>query len=142
MFHFKSLAMNNHFRIIYAKGIRLSLKDKTFKEAMELVWRSSFANEAQPLKMVFTSTGKMLYMDKNAFEAFLDGRITMQDLINLTEIEELYRNRVEVVSNENITVDPGCLWKLNNKILTLVDDDQYVTHQLDLNIFEIAEPSL
>lgn len=134
--------MNNHFRIIYAKGIRLSLKDKTFKEAMELVWRSSFANEAQPLKMVFTSTGKMLYMDKNAFEAFLDGRITMQDLINLTEIEELYRNRVEVVSNENITVDPGCLWKLNNKILTLVDDDQYVTHQLDLNIFEIAEPSL
>ena len=134
--------MNNHFRIIYAKGIRLSLKDKTFKEAMELVFRSSFANGAQPLKMVFTSTGKMLYMDKNAFEAYLNGTITMKDLIGLTEIDELYRNRKEVVSNENQTVDPGSLWKLKQKTLTLVDDDHHITHTLDLEIFEIAEPNL
>lgn len=142
MFHFKSLAMNNHFRIIYAKGIRLTLKDKTFKEAMELVWRSSFANGAEPLKMVFTSTGKMLYMDKNAFEAFLNGTITMQDLIQLTEIDELYRNRVEVVSNEQVRVDPGSLWKLKQKTLTLIDDDQHITHTLNLEVFEIAEPNL
>lgn len=133
--------MNNHFRIIYAKGIRLTLKDKTFKEAMQLVWQSSFSNGAEPLKMVFTSTGKMLYMDKNAFNAYLSGVLTMQDLIELTEIDELYRNRIDVVSNEKAPVEAGSLWKLKQKTLTLIDDDSHVTHTLNLEVFEIAEPN-
>lgn len=134
--------MNNHFRIIYAKGIRLSMKDKTFKEAMQLVWKSSIAEGAEPLKMVFTSTGKMLYMDKSAFHAYLSGSLTMQDLIQLTEVDELYRNKVEVTSNEKVIVDAGSLWKLKQKTLILVDDDQNITHTLDYNVFEIAEPYL
>lgn len=134
--------MDNNFKIIYPKGIRLCLKDKTFKEAMHIVWNSEFSNGVEPLKMVCTSTGKMLYMDKNAFQAYLSGSITMQDLVQLTEIDELYQNRIDVVSNEQITVDAGSLWKLNQKVLTLIDDDQNVTHSLNLDIFEIAEPIL
>ena len=131
-----------HYRIIYPKGIRLTLKDRTFKEAMEMVWLSDIANHTEPLKMVFTTTGKMLYMDKNAHMAFLRGDITMQELLDLTEIDELYRNRIEVVSNERITVDPGSLWKLRKQTLVLIDDDREVTHKLNLDIFEIAEPNL
>lgn len=131
-----------NYRIIYPKGIRLTLKDKTFTEAMEMVWMSDIANHTEPLKMVFTSTGKMLYMDKNAHKAFLRGDITMKELIELTEIDELYRNRVDVVSNERITVDAGSLWKLRKQTLTLVDDDRQVTQKLNLDIFEIAEPNL
>lgn len=131
-----------HFRIIYPKGLRLTLKDKTFKEAMEMVWLSDIANHKEPLKMVFTSTGKMLYMDKNAHHAFLRGDLTMPELIELTEIDELYRNKTDVISNEKITVEAGSLWKLRTQTLILVDDEQYVTHKLNVDIFEIAEDDI
>lgn len=131
-----------NFRIIYPKGLRLTLKDKTFKEAMEMVWLSDIANHKEPLKMVFTSTGKMLYMDKNAHHAFLRGDLTKPELIELTEIDELYRNKTDVISNEKITVEAGSLWKLRTQTLILVDDEQYVTHKLNVDIFEIAEDDL
>jgi len=131
-----------NFRIIYPKGLRLSLKDKTFKEAMEIVWLSDIIMHKDPLKMIITSTGKMLYMDKNAHMAFLQGKITMQQLIELTEIDELYRNKVDVISVEHIQVDAGSLWKLRQQTLFLVDDDQQATHKLDVAIFEIAGASI
>ncbi len=131
-----------NYRIIYPKGIRLTLKDKTFKEAMEMVWGSDIAQNSEPLKMIFTSTGKMLYMDKNAHQAFLRGEITMPELIELTEIDELYQNRVEVISNEREIVDPGSLWKLRAETLTLIDADRNITHRLNCDIFEIVEPIL
>lgn len=131
-----------NFRIIYPKGLRLSLKDKTFKEAMEMVWLSDIANHKEPLKMVFTSTGKMLFMDKNAFHAYLRGELTMPELIELTEIDELYTNKTDVVSNERIPVDAGSLWKQRQQTLILIDDEQYVTHKLEVDIFEIVEDDL
>lgn len=131
-----------NFRIIYPKGLRLSLKDKTFKEAMEMVWLSDIANNQEPLKMIFTSTGKMLYMDKNAFHTYLRGELTMPELVELTEIDELYRNKVDVISVEHIQVDAGSLWKLRQQTLFLVDDDQQATHKLDVAIFEIAGASI
>lgn len=130
------------FRIIYPHGIRLTLKDKTFKEALEMVWMSDIANNTEPLKMVFTSTGKILYMDKNAHMAFLRGEITMPELIEQTEIDELYRNRIDVISNEKETVEAGSLWKCRQQTLILIDDDRNITHKLNLDIFEIAEPIL
>lgn len=130
------------FRIIYPHGIRLTLKDKTFKEALEMVWMSDIANNAEPLKMVFTGTGKILYMDKNAHQAFLRGDITMPELVEQTEIDELYRNRIDVVSNEQETVEAGSLWKCRKQTLILIDDDRNVTHKLNMDIFEIAEPNL
>lgn len=130
-----------NYRIIYAEGIRLTLANKTFKEAMEIVWLSDIANNTQPLKMIFTSTGKMLYMDKNAHRAFLRGDITMQELIELTEVDDLYRNRIDVISNEQITVEAGSLWKCRKQTLILIDDDRQVTHKLNLDIFEQVEPN-
>lgn len=131
-----------NFRIIYPKGLRLSLKDKTFKEAMEMVWLSDIIQHKEPLKMIFTSTGKMLYMDKNAFHAYLRGELTMSELIELTEIDELYSNKVDVISNERIRVDAGSLWKLRQQTLILIDDDHQVTHKLNFDIFEIVEDDL
>lgn len=131
-----------NYRIVYPKGIRLTLKNKTFTEALEMVWMSDIANHSEPLKMIFTSTGKMLYMDKNAHTAFLRGEITMKELIELTETDDLYRNRIEVVSNEQITVEAGSLWKCRKQTLILIDDDRHVTTKLNLDIFEIAEPNL
>ena len=76
-------------KIFYAKGIRVSMKTKTFKEVVECLFGDSPFSKYEPLKMVFTSTGKVLFMDKNAFHQYLSGNITQQELVELTECDEL-----------------------------------------------------
>jgi hypothetical protein len=125
--------------IFYAKGIRVSLKNRTFKEAMILIWQSPAFKDYEPLKMVSTSTGKMLFMDKQAFEGFLNGNISQQELIELTECDELYRNKKDFQGEGNFTIDAGHLWKARKKQLTLIDDDNVFTAEIDLTIFEIVE---
>lgn len=126
-------------KIFYAKGIRVSMKNKSFQEAMILIWQSPAFSDYEPLKIVFESTGKTLYADKAAFTAFLNGNITMQELIELTQCDELYRNTNDITTDDGFTVDQGSLWKANDKELTLIDDDNYITAKLNKLLFEIAE---
>ncbi|MBX9886705.1 MAG: hypothetical protein K2Y30_02070 [Flavobacteriaceae bacterium] len=121
-------------KIFYAKGIRVSMKDKTFNQAMKLIWGEPPFCNYDPLKMVFISTGKVLFMDKNAFHAYISGNITQQELIELTECDELYRNTHEVLG-----LDKGHLWKASQNILTLVSDDDYIETNLNLTLFEVVE---
>ncbi|MFV8268477.1 hypothetical protein ACNQGP_00895 [Flavobacterium sp. GT2N3] len=126
-------------KIFYAKGIRVSLKNKTFQEAMILIWKSPAFSDYEPLKIIFASTGKTLYADKAQFHSFLEGNITMQELIELTQCEELYRNTKDFQGEGNFTIDAESLWKLENKTLVLVDDDNVFTTKYEVSIFEIAE---
>lgn len=43
---------------------------------------------------------------------------------------QYYRNKTDITSIEGIHVDRGALWVLENDILVLEDEDQYVTHLL------------
>lgn len=141
MKHVKSKDMSNtvSVKIFYAKGIRVSIKNKSFQEAMILIWKSPAFSDYEPLKIVFTSTGKTLYADKAYFHSFLDGNITMQELIELTQCEELYRNTKDFQGEGDFTIDAGSLWKLENKTLVLIDDDNVFTTKYEISIFEIAE---
>ena len=121
-------------KVFYAKGIRVHLKNRTFKEAMQLIWNSPAFCEHEPLKMVFTSTGKVLFMDRNAFHAYLSGNLSMQELVELTECDELYRNTQDFKG-----VETGNLWKASLNVLTLISDDEFVETHLDLKVFEVAE---
>lgn len=126
-------------KIFYAKGIRVSMKNKSFQEAMILIWKSPAFSDYEPLKIVFESTGKTLYADKAAFTSFLNGNITMPELIELTQCDEVYRNTNDISTDDGFTVDQGSLWKASAKELTLIDDDHHVTAQLNKLLFEIAE---
>lgn len=44
---------------------------------------------------------------------------------------EYYRNYNDLLSNEDIPVDAGSLWKKQDQLMVLVDEDQYVTHAYD-----------
>ena len=133
--------MSNHVsvKIFYAKGIRVSLKNRSFKEAMILIWKSPAFSDYEPLKMVFNSTGKTLHMDKQAFHSFLDGNLTQQELIELTQCDDVYRNTKELLTDDEVTIDHGSLWKATDKQLILIDDDNYVTAQMNKLLFERAE---
>ena len=126
-------------KVFYAKGIRLSLKNRTFNEAMIFIWQSPAFKDYEPLKIVFTSTGKTLYADKAYFHSFLENNISMQELIELTQCDELYRNTNDITTDDGFTVDKGSLWKATDKELTLIDDDNHVTAKLNKLLFEIAE---
>ena len=126
-------------KVFYAKGIRLSLKNRTFNEAMIFIWQSPAFKDYEPLKIVFTSTGKTLYADKAYFHSFLENNISMQELIELTQCDELYRNTNDITTDEGFIVDKGSLWKATDKEITLIDDDNHVTAKLNKLLFEIAE---
>ena len=126
-------------KVFYAKGIRLSLKNRTFNEAMIFIWQSPAFKDYEPLKIVFTSTGKTLYADKACFHSFLENNISMQELIELTQCDELYRNTNDITTDDGFTVDKGYLWKAKGKEVILIDEDNYATAKLNKLLFEIAE---
>ena len=126
-------------KVYYAKSKSLTSQNRTFKDAMILIWQSEDFKDHDPLKIVFISTSKTLYADKASFHSFIDGNISMWELIELTQCDELYRNTVDFKADEsNIVVEKGSLWKLKNNKLLLIDDDNYVETILSSE-FEIAE---
>jgi hypothetical protein len=115
------------------------MKNKTFKEAMHLIWDNPTFKDYEPMKMVFTSIGKVLFMDKQAFHSYLNGNISMQELIDLTECDELYRNKKDFIHDGGLIIDEGHLWKASGQVLTLIDDDNDLQERLDCTMFEIVE---
>ena len=49
---------------------------------------------------------------------------------------EHYRNKKDLISFEGIHVDAGSLWERNGELMTLVDEDQYVTTFYDKEVFD------
>ena len=129
-----------NIKVFYAKGIRLHIKNRSFKEAMILVWISPAFSNYEPLKIQFESTGKTLYADRQAFLHFLNDVYTLEELIEHTQCEELYRNTKDFKVENNLIIDAGSLWKLENKILILIDDDHVITAKpSEISIFEKIE---
>lgn len=125
-------------KIYYAKNIRVILQGRTFSQAMELIWQTEPFSQYSPLKMVLTATGKVLYLDKTAFSKYISGEITQQDLIGLTQCDEVYRNKHQITTSDFYTVDAGKMWKLKQKTLHLAENEQIET-PFDLQVFELVE---
>lgn len=126
-------------KVFYAKGIRLHLANRSFKEAMNLIWISPAFSDYEPVSIYFPATGKVLYADKPAFLDYLNAEISIDTLIKLTECDNMYRNTTDLKTEEGLVVDKGSLWKAIGKELTLIDDDYDVTAVLNKLLFEIAE---
>ncbi len=124
--------------VYYSKTVLLSLKGKSFKDCCEIVFSSDLFGEQQPLKIVFNGTNKVLYADRNLFNDFLNESLSMFDLIQATECEELYRNKTEVITEDGFHIEPGYLWKLKGQCVYMIDDDNFIESHLDLKAFEVA----
>lgn len=44
---------------------------------------------------------------------------------------ENYRNYNDLISNEGVPVDAGSLWKKEDQLMVLDDEDQYITYAFD-----------
>ena len=52
-----------------------------------------------------------------------------------------YRNLLPVTTHQGVVIDPGALWKhhFNKKFFVLVDEDEYLTADLESNNFQKEE---
>lgn len=130
---------NVEIKVFYAKGIRLHIANRSFREAMKLIWVSPAFTNYDPIKIVFQSTGKTLYADKQSFINFLNNKLSMEELIEATQCDEVYRNTKELKTDDESIIDCGSLWKATQKELVLIDDDNYVTSLLNNLLFEVSE---
>ena len=121
--------------VLYTGGVKLNLKNKSFKEIVQFIAQMPGLKDYDPLQLKF-STGKVLYYDKAAFTQYLEGNIEQPELVELTECEGLYRNKTQLVLDDGTEVDAGQLWKLQHEYLIMVDDDEYVSSDFDPNAFE------
>jgi hypothetical protein len=128
-------------KVYYAKDIRVILQGRTFKEAMKLIWNAEPFSKYTPLKMVFTATGQLLFLDKQAYSMYIKGEITQEELIQLTVCDDIYQNKTEITTPDFYTVGPGNVWKAKKKELTLINHPEIKT-PLDLEVFELIEPDL
>lgn len=55
-----------------------------------------------------------------------------------------YRNITDIIADQNVEIEAGSLWKLDEEtfILTLVDDDQYITVDYVAEAFQYVAESI
>ena len=50
-----------------------------------------------------------------------------------------YRNTVIIISLQGVEIEIGFLWKREADLMTLVDDDQYITANYDIEKFNLEK---
>lgn len=119
--------LNNPILIFhYTDAITLRTTTKTFEQAVNFIMKVPRFASHPPLKMVVESTGKILYFDEPKFQAFIDGNLEAAELIDQTECDGLFRNKVDVQIAKHDIIDSGSLWKRKGKTLYLIDEDRHL----------------
>ena len=113
-------------QFVYQDGSTLTITDKSFKQAIIAVLNEEIIKET-PIKVVFPSTNKTLYFDKELFASYITGEIDQPELIETTECDGLFRNVSKLLTNTHEEIEPQTLWKKANNKLILIDNDDYIT---------------
>lgn len=111
---------------IYANGEKLTVTNKSFTESVKMVLNGTFIKRGTPIKVFFPSTKKTLYFDDDYFRSYIQGNLDQAELIELTECDGLFRNKLEIETPKHPEIDPGSLWKKQGNHLILVDKDDYI----------------
>lgn len=111
---------------IYANGEKLTVTNKTFTQSVKMVLNGAFIERGTPIKVYFPSTKKTLYFDDDYFRSFIQGNIDQAELIELTQCDGLFRNKIEIETPKRREVEPGLLWQKQGNHLILVDKDDYI----------------
>jgi hypothetical protein len=120
---------------IYPTGAKLSLNDKSFREAIKFVLNGQFIKNT-PIKVVFPTTKKVLYFDDDYFRSYIQENITQEELIELTQCDGLYRNKAYLNLQGYGSIDAGALWKSQKGELFLIDRDDLVSTKYDVDLFQ------
>lgn len=124
-----------NLKVFFTKGEVLTITNATFEEAVKKMFENT-TFESQPLKVVFPTTNKVLYFDKNAFYAFQSKEINQIELLEKTQCDALCRNKRVVETNSGQTIDPGTLFLQRKDCFILAEDDDYFETGHHRDLFE------
>ena len=113
-------------QFVYHDGSTLSITDKSFKQAIRTVLNEELIKET-PIKVLFPNSKKILYFDKQLFTSYIKGDIDQAELIESTQCQGLFRNTTKLLTNTQEEIEPGTLWIKRNNVLSLINDDEYIT---------------
>lgn len=112
---------------VYFQGERtVVFTNQKLKDVVKKLLAFPFANYT-PLLITF-STDKKLYFNNSFFVDWLHGNISLPELLEATQTDDLVRN-TKPVKMQNNTIDVGSLWLLKNNICILIDADSYKATQ-------------
>jgi acetylglutamate kinase len=115
-----------NIKFVYQDGSILTITDKSFKAAIKTVLNKEIIKET-PIKVMFPSTNKTLYFDKELFASYIADDIEQPELIECTECQGLFRNISKLLTNTHEEIEEKSLWKKSHNKLILVDADEYIT---------------
>lgn len=124
---------------LFPGGIKLTLKDRNFKQMIEYLHDKPGIKEHEPICLYFPTTKKYLVYKKELFLGYLKGEIEQTELIEETQCDGLYRNKNLIDTNLGESIDAGALWKKQGNYLTLVNDDGYIQTEFFEESFEKVE---
>jgi hypothetical protein len=117
-----------------SKAERLKLEGNSLREILELQRNQKFS--FTPIAFQ-SSNGRLMYYHENIIHTFLhDEDMSMIELLEFCECKAIWKNIKDVFSYTKTEIDKGHLWKQNDDLLTLVDDDQFIQSEIDHNCFE------
>lgn len=125
-------------KVYYGEGISLTLNGNSFIKSMLIAWGGVIGETQEPIKIEFLSTGKLLYAHKETFMAFLQKEISMEQLIESTNCDDVYRNVLPIYCQGN-EVEQGYLWIRHENQMVLVDDDDYIDTSWNPEAFEVIQ---
>lgn len=116
----------------FPTGSTVIYHETTLKDVvLDQINKSSEASpESTPLLLEINS-GLRLYYDKQKLFAYASGELEFDEVLEYLGCEALYRNTSLLKDERDNEVDPGCLWKLRDGTLYLVDVDNHLTCHFD-----------
>jgi hypothetical protein len=142
MLNLKNLqVMSNlvQIQVIYFKEIKLTISNKTLKEAVQLFMYGEPFKEYGPKDVILTNKNLTLLFDRQIFNNYLKNHITEEELIKQLDSTFYYRNVVKLKTDDGSEIDEGALWRRTGQTLVLIDDDQYVESDWDFKLFKKYE---
>ena len=110
----------------YKETMTLKQTSRSFIDAVKFCFESPGIRSHDPIKVVFNSTKKVLYFDKNKFQAFANGEKDLEELVEETQCDGVFRNIVDIELRKDHIIEHASLWKKVDNNFILIDDDQHI----------------
>ena len=122
-------------KFVAESNISLEVTGNSLKECLQ-VQRDEKFKSFQPLAFI-TQSEALFYYDENIINYFVSSEeMSLQELVENSGCKALYRNKVEIITPERFSIDAGCLWKEINNMLVLVNDETFIEHKIDNDLFD------
>jgi len=123
-------------QVIYSQGIKLTISNKTLKEAVRLFMDGEPFKDFGPEKVIIKNKNLTLLFDRQTFNAYLKNEISEDELIKELDTFFYYRNTNDFLTDDGQTIDADSLWKRQGQTLYLVDEDNFVECDWNSKLFD------